>query len=83
MTMPPRQIDVVCPKCERPYQSWYRPSMNLRLDNFSPEYVDRMSTATCPECGHKVPLSVLVVRADGVWEIGPRTSLPDRATPGG
>ncbi len=74
MTMPPEKIRVKCPRCARAYESWWRPSMNLRLDDFSPEYIDEMSTATCPDCGHKVSLSVLVVRPDGVWELGPRGS---------
>lgn len=68
MTMRPEQITVVCPNCGRRYTSWYRPSINLQLDHFTPEYVEEMSTATCPKCGHRVGLSVLVVREDGVWE---------------
>jgi len=77
MTMPPEQIEVKCPRCGRTYKTWYRPSMNLGLDNFSPAYVKRMSTATCPHCRHKVSLDVLVVREDGVWEFGPRSAPPD------
>jgi hypothetical protein len=50
MTMPPEQIDVECLKCGRVYQSWYRPSINLGLDNFSAEYLEAMSTATNPQC---------------------------------
>ena len=77
MTMPVEQIQVVCPNCAKPYQSWYRASMNLGLDSFSPEYIERMSSALCPHCGHKVSLSVLVVRPGGVWEIRERGSASD------
>jgi len=47
--------------------------MNLQMDDFDDEYIEEMSTGTCPACGHKVQLDVLVVRPDGVWEIGPET----------
>ena len=71
MTMPPEQITVTCPKCGRLYDTWWRPSMNLALDRFSEQYIEEMSTAICPDCRWKVPLDVLVVRPDGVWEFDP------------
>ena len=52
------------------YQDWFRPSINLSLDDFDDEYLDRATSATCPNCKHKVALDVLVVREDGVWEMG-------------
>ncbi len=68
MTMPIEQMTVECPECKHTYETNYRGSMNLRLDNFNPEYIDEMSTGTCPVCGHKVALGCLVVREDGAWE---------------
>jgi hypothetical protein len=44
--------------------------MNLELDDFPDEYVEEMSTATCPSCGTRVDLGALVVREDGTWEAG-------------
>lgn len=72
MTMPPEQIAVRCPKCGNVYQDWWRPSINLSLgERFSDEYLEEASTSTCPACQYKVRHSVLLVREDGVWEIGP------------
>ena len=69
MTSPPEQISVVCPECGKTYEDWYRPSINLQLDDFDEEYLERASTSTCPDCGFKVRHSVLTVRKDGVWEV--------------
>jgi len=68
MTSPPEQITVQCPACAHIYKTYYRASMNLTLDDFDDAYIEQMSTATCPSCGHRVSLDVLVVRGDGVWE---------------
>lgn len=73
MTSPPERITVKCPRCGTSYETCYRASMNLQMDDFDDEYIEEMSTGTCPACGHKVQLDVLVVRPDGVWEIGPET----------
>jgi DNA-directed RNA polymerase subunit RPC12/RpoP len=67
MTSPVEEIEVRCPKCGQVYSDWYRPSINLTLDDFDDEYVEAASTSTCPKCGHKVRHSVLTVGADGVW----------------
>lgn len=68
MTSPVREIEVKCPQCGRVYQDCYRPSINLTLDDFDEEYLERATTSTCPECGHKVRYNVLTVREGGVWE---------------
>ena len=70
MTSPPREITVICPECGTEYQDWIRPSINLALDNFSEDYLDQATSATCPKCKTKVSLDVLIVREDGVWEMG-------------
>lgn len=69
MTSPSYKIEVQCPQCGKVYEDWYRPSINLTLDDFDEEYLEEASTATCPECGLKVALGTLIVRRDGVWEI--------------
>jgi len=68
MTMPIEQITVKCPQCNNTYETHYRGSINLQLDNFDSDYIEEMSTGTCPECGQKIALDSLVVQADGVWE---------------
>jgi DNA-directed RNA polymerase subunit RPC12/RpoP len=70
MTSPPREIEVDCPDCGRRYKDWYRPSINLGLDSFDADYLKMATTSTCPYCGHKVSHEVLIVRDDGVWEVG-------------
>ena len=54
MTSPIEDITVQCPKCGNLYEDWYRGSVNLDLDPFDDEYLDQCSSATCPECQHKV-----------------------------
>ena len=74
MTSPPKQIEVECPACGTVYTDWYRPSINLALDDFDEDYLRRASTATCPECSHTVDLDTLTVRPDWEFEFGPAHS---------
>jgi len=42
--------------------------MNLSLDDFDDDYIEQMSTTTCPECGVKHSIGSLVVReVDNTW----------------
>ncbi len=78
MTMPPKPITVRCPKCGIEYQDWWRPSINLTLDNFDDDYIEEATTSTCPHCHHKVHHGALIVGKDQVWRIahGPSDALP-------
>ncbi len=69
MTSPPEAIQVRCPGCGTDYDDWWRPSINMMLDDFDDDYLEEASTSTCPSCGLKVRHDVLVVRKDGVWEL--------------
>lgn len=69
MTSPPQNIEVKCPKCGHVYSDWHRPSINLTLEDFDDEYLEAASTSICPECHYKVHHDVLIVRANGVWEL--------------
>jgi hypothetical protein len=71
MTMPPEQIEVECSKCQTRFKTWHRPSINLRLERFSDEYIRKMSTAVCPRCNCKIALNTLIVAEDGTWHLGP------------
>ena len=42
MTSPIEDITVQCPKCGHLYQDWFRGSVNLDLDDFDEEYLDRL-----------------------------------------
>ena len=64
MTSPPEDITVECPKCGHTYEDWIRRSVNLGLDSFDSDYLERCSTATCPKCHYKVNLDVLIVEND-------------------
>jgi len=74
MTSPPKDIQVTCPQCGHIYQDWYRPSINLNLDDFDDEYIERATTATCPLCQFKVFLGGLVVDRQGRWTVNPAKS---------
>jgi hypothetical protein len=64
MTSPPADVTVCCPSCASLYVDWFRPSINLDLDDFDDEYVDAASSAVCPNCGHKIYFDTLVVIND-------------------
>ncbi len=56
MTSPPREIEVECPQCGQVYVDWYRPSINLTLDDFDEEYLEGATTspATCCQVRRRV-----------------------------
>ncbi len=68
MTSPPEIIVVECPKCSERYTDWYRPSINLMIEAFDDDYLEEAGSATCPACGHRTALDVLVVSDDGTWQ---------------
>jgi hypothetical protein len=70
MTSPIEEITVKCPKCGREYKDWYRPSVNLELDDFDEEYLDECSSATCPFCQFKVHFDTLIVDENGIFHFG-------------
>jgi hypothetical protein len=58
-------VTVCCPSCGDHYTTSYRPSVNLGLDpQFTPEYIESVTTGTCPGCGHVVDLGALIVVLD-------------------
>ena len=65
MTSPPREITVTCPDCGHVYEDWYRPSINMSLDDFDDDYLEEATTTTCPECGVKYDLGTLLARRGG------------------
>jgi endogenous inhibitor of DNA gyrase (YacG/DUF329 family) len=69
MTSPFVEIEVECPECRTRFKTWYRPSMNLRLDKFSRKSIERATTAQCPACNTKTPLESLIVDEDGEFRI--------------
>ena len=69
MTSPPKDIKVLCPSCGVEYDDWMRGSINLKLDDFDDEYLDRATSSTCQKCNYKIYHQSLIVREDGVWEM--------------
>jgi RecJ-like exonuclease len=70
MSSPIETITLVCPTCQKQFETWYRASMNLKLDDFDEEYVREATVKTCPRCGAEVRLGSLIVGQDGVWMLG-------------
>ena len=64
MTSPPEPIEVTCPDCGHSYVDWYRPSINLSLDEYDDDYLGGSTTKTCPEGRVKNDLGALFVRRD-------------------
>ena len=71
MTSPVEAVTVTCPGCGKVYEDWFRPSVNLMLDNFDETYLDEASSATCPGCGLNVRFENLIVDGEGRF-MGPR-----------
>ncbi len=67
MTMPCEEISVKCQNCGYVFNDFIRGSINLTLDNFDDEYIDRCMYATCPECKHRMKKSLLIVDKEGVF----------------
>ena len=74
MTSPPKNVSVECPDCKIWFDSWYRPSMNFSLEQFDDDYVEQASTATCPACGCKAYLGVLIVNEAGTFGVHTKTA---------
>lgn len=72
------QIVVICPECGHRYEDWYRPSINLQLDDFDEEYLQEATSATCPQCGTRVDLPTLIVDKEGVWHVPAQEMPPTR-----
>ena len=66
MTSPPEDITIKCPKCGHVYKDWWRPSINLGLDDFDEAYLIEATTSTCPKCGFRIEHSALMVGKDRV-----------------
>jgi len=69
MTSPPSQITIRCPSCRKTFDDWWRPSINLQLDNFDEEYIKSATIKTCPYCRAEVRLATLIVDKEGVWHL--------------
>ena len=61
MSTPPEFIIVWC-HCGAVYKDWWRPSMNLSLDNFDDDYIERASSITCPNCRSYSRMGTLLTR---------------------
>lgn len=70
MTSPPEEIVIRCPECGHVYKDWHRASINLQLDPFDDDYIDKATSSTCPRCNCKVNHEALIVRPNEIWEIG-------------
>ncbi len=62
MTSPRRKIRIKCPQCGKKYSDWYRSSINLTLEDWAEEDLERATTSMCPHCSFKVCHDVLVVK---------------------
>lgn len=74
MTSPIETVRVTCPECHTVYDDWYRGSINLTLDDFDEEYVEKATTATCPACGTVVHFGALLIDREGVWHLPPSSN---------
>jgi hypothetical protein len=61
MSTPPEFIVVWC-HCGAVYRDWFRPSINLSLDHFDDDYIERASSITCPNCRSYSRMGTLLTR---------------------
>ena len=59
MTSPPESLKVESPGCGHLYFDWYRPPVNLSLDDFDDDFLEEVSTTTRPERGIRHNLDAL------------------------
>lgn len=70
MTSPPQRVTVSCPKCNRVFEDWYRPSINLSLgEPWTDEDIERATTVECPHCKHRFSPGSLIVDPEGTFNI--------------
>ncbi|MBZ0171526.1 MAG: CpXC domain-containing protein [Phycisphaerales bacterium] len=69
MTSPPEKITIKCPDCGHVYEDWWRPSINLMIDDFDEAYITDATSSVCPVCGFRVQHGGLVVGKDGVFNV--------------
>ena len=62
MTSPVEKIVVQCPECGKCYEDWWRPSINLQLDDFDDDYlrtgIELMSHAVRQRYLRTMPISI-------------------------
>ncbi len=49
MTSPVEWVRVRCARCGLDYDTWYRGSLNLNLDNFDDDYIREATNRDVPE----------------------------------
>lgn len=60
MTSPIETIQVICPKCQTRFKSYYRASFSMGdID------IKKMTIAHCPMCKHKIDLAGIDMDDDG------------------
>lgn len=66
MSSPIEDVVIKCPQCDKQYKDWWRPSVNLDLDDFDDAYLAECCSAVCPHCQFKVSFGMLTVE-NGVF----------------
>lgn len=61
-------IIVKCSNCGNEYEDWYRGSINLDIDNFDNEYVEKATTTICYKCKNKELLGSVIIK-DNDWKL--------------
>jgi hypothetical protein len=61
MSSPCELITVFCP-CGTVYLDSWRPSINLSIDDFDDDYIERVSSTTCPNCALNTRMGTLLAR---------------------
>jgi hypothetical protein len=71
VSSPIKEISVECPRCRRIYLDWDRASVDPEMAA-DRDYMRRVTTGTCPECGEVAQLGDLV--REEVWRARPDPS---------
>ncbi|MGH2788069.1 MAG: hypothetical protein ACRDJV_09180 [Actinomycetota bacterium] len=67
MTRPIEIVEVYC-RCGHTFESPYRTSFNKTLDPWiDDDYVEAMTTTSCPRCGARFEIGPALVVAGGSW----------------
>jgi len=68
MTWQPRKIQILCPSCNRLYETWVKPPEPVASKDASGECRTESCTVRCPACRNEMSCSVTFVK-DALFQI--------------
>ena len=68
MTWQPRKIQVLCPSCNRMYDTWVKPPDSVNEEGSGDDCRSDHCTVKCPACRYEMTCSITFVK-DGLFQV--------------